>query len=371
MHYSSHASKAGNLPVARADRRQSSSRSSNWVLIQNHSLSLYIVLISLLLILQHGASASDHGHAAMSRRTLYDITIPNPSPSGTGPNSSSASKPAVLNSKPTLTGTQTKSNPNSPGPGSTINSTSPGTGLASNPTPTGSKSKLNSIPPRKQTSVDPGSTGAVLATTSSPTSNTSNSIQSSKGTGSAASSSPSGTKSNSSKPAGKNSTDKSGPTCGFHQEMLPNATTGAKPTSRTSKDHGILTPDCYNALGHILHMKGGVSMMGMSGPPKRKTCGTCRLEIEASNSKELFVPLDIVMFGNSQDKLGGLNGLLKSCQQRVSPSLFSLHKLTEPPLHEVGGQVILKAGGRLSTTIRIDVSKSTHNHNCSVPAQKS
>ncbi|KAH9441111.1 hypothetical protein MJO29_015485 [Puccinia striiformis f. sp. tritici] len=145
---------------------------------------------------------------------------------------------------------------------------------------------------------------------------------------------------------GSNPTDPR-PQCSFHQSMYANTANGAVPDSRTTTEHGIKVPDCYEALGHLLHDRNGGSMfhMNSTGTAKRKSCGTCRIEIEGNYGKELFVPLDTVMFGTNQDRSGGLNGLFINCHKR-------------------GGQITLQAGGKLLTSIRIDVSKSTNSPVC-------
>ncbi|WAQ92306.1 hypothetical protein PtA15_16A212 [Puccinia triticina] len=147
--------------------------------------------------------------------------------------------------------------------------------------------------------------------------------------------------------ANRNSSDDSAPQCSFHQSIFQDTTSGIAPTETTSTDHGIKITDCYDALGHLLHERNGASMFQMDGTTKRKSCGTCRLQIEAKNTKELFIPLNKVIFGTSRDRSGGLNGIFEACHKR-------------------GGQIMLQPDGMLKIAIRIDVSKSAANRDCSL-----
>ncbi|PLW18865.1 hypothetical protein PCANC_12436 [Puccinia coronata f. sp. avenae] len=143
--------------------------------------------------------------------------------------------------------------------------------------------------------------------------------------------------------------DASLPQCGAHQNMFATNSTTGLTSKLMSTGSGIATTDCYYALGHLLHMKNDVLMLQMNSTTnytKKKSCGSCRLEIQGNYSKELLVPLDVVMFGTSQDRSGGLNGLLRQCHKR-------------------GGQVTVAAREKLSTTLRIDVSKTSTHRICS------
>ncbi|KAA1111757.1 hypothetical protein PGT21_010782 [Puccinia graminis f. sp. tritici] len=326
------------LQVERRDRPQiQSSRLSIWVLMQTQSLSLYFLLISILLLSPHGASASFRGDRIIAQRAPLNAAIylsdtdinSRPGSSMSAPNSGSSSSTNVPYSSPSSSTATSAPNSN---PISSTNSlsSSPSTSSGSNSSPSTSTNAPNFSP-----------SSFATAPNSSP--NTPSSAPSSYMNGPISANPNSYVNGPNTNPT---SSGDSGPQCGFHQSMYQNTTDGAAPASTTSTDHGIKVPDCYQALGHLLHERNGASMFRMNGTTKRKSCGTCRLLIEGNYTKELLVPLGTVMFGTNKQRSGGLNGLFISCHKR-------------------GGQVTLQAGGKLKTPIRIDVSKASTNRNCS------
>ncbi|KAH9441113.1 hypothetical protein MJO28_015907 [Puccinia striiformis f. sp. tritici] len=304
---------------------------------QHIGLSLRLVLVCVLALLPLGSIAPNPQIRGISQRAPFDDSKPSHLLSRAGP-ASITSRQMSSDQAKKLAKTQKSSGYNSTtnqNPTNFNNNNQPITNTNNNPNSNPNNPFNNNSPFNTQGQINnnndnnnvPFGSNSQTSTTNNPFpgSNNGNNNQFTNGNNPA---------------NGNNPNAAVGVQCNLHQSMLPNNNT-VKMTSQT----GIQAEDCYDALGQLLEAKGNGMLVRMNGTEKRKSCGTCRLKFEMTNSNS-HASLEIVMFGTNKQRNGGLNVLLSQCAQQ-------------------GGQIIVPAGTGLKTALRIDVAKAQSAQVCS------
>ncbi|KAH9811037.1 hypothetical protein DFH28DRAFT_473543 [Melampsora americana] len=107
---------------------------------------------------------------------------------------------------------------------------------------------------------------------------------------------------------------------------------------------GIRSADCLSALSGFLKKKNGNWIVQIN-PTNVKSCGTCKVRLNTTDSGPLWIPLPIVQYGMGDKLDGGLVKLLATC-----------------PAH--AGTIVIAGGSATGGGIVVTVSKGSGKSNC-------
>ncbi|EGG01600.1 uncharacterized protein MELLADRAFT_66960 [Melampsora larici-populina 98AG31] len=107
---------------------------------------------------------------------------------------------------------------------------------------------------------------------------------------------------------------------------------------------GIRSADCISALSGFLKKKNGNWIVQIN-PTNVKSCGSCKVRLNTTDSGPLWIPLPIVQYGMGDNLDGGLAKLLTTC-----------------PAH--AGTIVIAGGSATGGGIVVTVSKGSGKSNC-------